>query len=381
MLSNTEKTMEKVVALCKARGFVYPGSEIYGGLSNTWDYGPLGVEFKNNVKRAWWKKFVQESPYNVGLDSAILMNPQTWVASGHVGGFSDPLMDCKECKERFRADKIIEDCTKPRIFEHPAILGAQIIHRFSQQTGKPALLVNPPDTDEFQDLARVSGIKGIYRGSHVHVLNQKEVAMRAAKELGKTYEECSLVVCHVGGGLSITAQQNGRIIDGNDVLQGEGPMAPNRSGNVPLMPVIRMCFSGEYTQKEVENKVSKTGGWLGLAGTDSALELERRIGEGDQWAELVFDAMAYQLAKNIGSYACVLRGKVDAVVMTGGVSNSKRFVDKVKEYAGWVAPFIVYGGDFEMEALASGAIRYLTGAEAPKEYTGIPVWSGFSFEH
>ena len=109
MLKNEEKTMEQVVSLCKNRGFVYPGSEIYGGLSNTWDYGPLGVEFKNNVKRAWWRKFVQENPYNVGLDSAILMNPQVWVASGHVGGFSDPLMDCKSCKERFRADKLIED--------------------------------------------------------------------------------------------------------------------------------------------------------------------------------------------------------------------------------------------------------------------------------
>ena len=109
MLVNQEKTMEKIVALCKGRGFVYPGSEIYGGLANSWDYGPLGVELKNNVKRAWWKKFVQESPYNVGLDSAIIMNPQTWVASGHLGGFSDPLMDCKECKERFRADKLIED--------------------------------------------------------------------------------------------------------------------------------------------------------------------------------------------------------------------------------------------------------------------------------
>ncbi len=108
-MKNSEKTMEKIVSLCKGRGFVYSGSEIYGGLANTWDYGPLGVEFKNNVKRAWWKKFVQESPYNVGLDSAILMNPQVWVASGHVGGFSDPLMDCKECKTRHRADKLIED--------------------------------------------------------------------------------------------------------------------------------------------------------------------------------------------------------------------------------------------------------------------------------
>ncbi|MEG0898668.1 MAG: glycine--tRNA ligase [Oscillospiraceae bacterium] len=111
MLKNSEKTMEQVVSLCKNRGFVYPGSEIYGGLSNTWDYGPLGVEFKNNVKKAWWKKFIQESKYNVGLDSALLMNPQVWVASGHVGGFTDPLMDCKECKTRHRADKLIEEAT------------------------------------------------------------------------------------------------------------------------------------------------------------------------------------------------------------------------------------------------------------------------------
>ncbi len=108
-MKNTEKTMDKIVAFCKGRGYVYAGSEIYGGLANTWDYGPLGVEFKNNIKKAWWKKFVQENPYNVGLDAAILMNPQTWVASGHLGGFSDPLMDCRECHERFRADKIIED--------------------------------------------------------------------------------------------------------------------------------------------------------------------------------------------------------------------------------------------------------------------------------
>ncbi len=107
-MKNTEKTMDKIVALCKNRGFIFAGSEIYGGLANTWDYGPLGVELKNNIKKAWWKKFVQENPYNVGQDAAILMNPQTWVASGHLAGFSDPLMDCKECKERFRADKLIE---------------------------------------------------------------------------------------------------------------------------------------------------------------------------------------------------------------------------------------------------------------------------------
>ena len=124
MLKNTEKTMEKIVALCKGRGFVFAGSEIYGGLANTWDYGPLGAELKNNIKRAWWKKFVQENPYNVGLDSAILMNPQTWVASGHLGGFSDPLMDCRECKERFRADKLIEDFCAEKGMELPKPIDA-----------------------------------------------------------------------------------------------------------------------------------------------------------------------------------------------------------------------------------------------------------------
>ena len=123
-MKNTEKTMEKIVTLCKGRGYIFPGSEIYGGLANTWDYGPLGVELKNNVKKAWWKKFVQENPYNVGLDAAILMNPQTWVASGHLAGFSDPLMDCKECKERFRADKLIEDWCAETGFELPKPIDA-----------------------------------------------------------------------------------------------------------------------------------------------------------------------------------------------------------------------------------------------------------------
>ena len=131
IMKNTEKSMEKIVALCKGRGFIYPGSEIYGGLANTWDYGPLGAELKNNVKRAWWKKFVQENPYNVGLDAAILMNPQTWVASGHLAGFSDPLMDCRECHERFRADKLIEDWCAENAFALPKPIDA-----FSQEEMK-----------------------------------------------------------------------------------------------------------------------------------------------------------------------------------------------------------------------------------------------------
>lgn len=277
-------------------------------------------------------------------------------------------------------DKILDDCTSGRLMEHPAILGAQIIDAFAKEVGKPAYLVNPPDVDEFDDVARVTGIKGVYRESHVHVLNQKEVAMRAAKELGKKYEECNFVVCHVGGGTSITAQKQGRIVDANDVLNGDGPMAPNRSGYVPLMPVVKMCYSGKYSLDDMKKKISKTGGLLGLLGTDNMLEIKQRIAAGDKWAELVYNNFAYQMAKYIGSYACVLEGRVDAVVMTGGVSNDEDFIANVKKYAGWVAPFIVYGGDFEMEALASGAIRALTGEEETKEYTGVPVWTGFGFE-
>ena len=133
----SELTMDKLVSLCKGRGFIFAGSEIYGGLANTWDYGPLGVELKNNIKKAWWKKFVQESPYNVGLDAAILMNPQTWQASGHLGGFADPLMDCRECKERFRADKLIEDWSS----EHGVAL-AKPLDAFSQAEMKDFIEAN-----------------------------------------------------------------------------------------------------------------------------------------------------------------------------------------------------------------------------------------------
>ena len=187
-------------------------------------------------------------------------------------------------------------------------------------------------------------------------------------------------MCHVGGGLSIAAHKQGKIVDGNDVLNGDGPISPNRSGYVPLLPVIKMCYSGKYSLTDMKNKVSKTGGLLGLLGTDNMLEIKDRIANGDKWADLVYRAFAYNLAKYIGSYACVMEGKVDAIVMTGGVSNDVDFIANVKKYAGWIADFIILAGDFEMEALASGAIRALDGEEALLEYTGVPVWTHFDFE-
>lgn len=275
-------------------------------------------------------------------------------------------------------DVLLLHSREGRTVKHPAILGAQLIDLLAKQYGGMALLVNPPDVDEFEDLARLTGIKGLYRESRVHVLNQKEVAMRYAAELGKKYEECNFVVAHVGGGLSVTAHRKGRMVDGNDVLNGDGPMAPNRSGSVPVVPIIRMCFSGEYTEAEMVQKISKTGGLVSHLGTDSTMEISKRIENGDAYAKLVYDGMAYQLAKFIGSYAVVLKGEVDGIILTGGVSNDEYFVNFVKDMCGWIAPVKAYGGDFEMEALATGAARVLSGEEATKEYTGKPVWNGFA---
>lgn len=278
----------------------------------------------------------------------------------------------------YRVDELVlKDSREGRTVKHPALLGAQIIDAFAKEVNAPAFLVNPPDVDEFHDLARVTGIKGLYRESRVHVLNQKEVAIRYAKTLGKTYDKVNVIVAHIGGGLSIAAHKCGKMIDGNDVLNGDGPMAPNRSGSLPAVGVIKMCYNDKLTEKEMIAKVSKTGGLLGHLGTDNILEIKERIAQGDTYAKLIYDAMAYQLAKFIGSYAVVLEGKVDGIVLTGGVSHDMEFVKKIEKMTSFIAPVKAYGGDFEMEALAAGAIRALNEEEEIKTYSGKPIWSGF----
>ncbi len=263
---------------------------------------------------------------------------------------------------------------------HPAILGAPLLHAFAQQTGKPAYAVNQPDTDEFEDVARITGYPGVYRKSHVHCLNQKECAIRCATELGKTYEEGNFIVAHVGGGLSVACHAHGRMVDTNDVLEGSGPFAPNRSGDAPLKPVVKLAFSGEHSKKEMDGVIGKTGGLVGLCGTDDARVIGQRIAEGDEWAKVVYDAMAYQVAKNIGAFAAVLKGEVDGIVLTGGVSHDPYFTNYIIERVGFIAPVKIYAGDFEMDALASGAIRALDGAEEVMTYTGEPSWKGFTMD-
>ena len=280
----------------------------------------------------------------------------------------------------FAIDQTVCDHVMNAGVNHPAILGAPLLYAFAQEVGKPAYAVNQPDTDELCDVARITGWPGVYRKSHVHCLNQKECAIRCAAEVGKTYTTGNFIVAHVGGGLSVACHAHGRMIDTNDVLEGSGPFAPNRSGDAPLKPVVKLAFSGEHDKKEMDGVIGKTGGLVGLCGTDDARVICKRIEEGDEWAKVVYDAMAYQVAKNIGAFAAVLKGEVDGIVLTGGVSNDPYFTGYITERVGWIAPVKVYGGDFEMDALASGAIRALDGEEEVMTFTGEPSWKGFTMD-
>lgn len=260
---------------------------------------------------------------------------------------------------------------------HPASLGCQIAQDFANQYGKRAFIVNPPDVDEFCDEARVTGLSDIYRTSSSHALNQKETAIRVAADLGKTYEESNFIVAHIGGGVSVTAHRQGKMVDSNGIIYGEGPMAPTRSGALPAIPLIDMCFSGKYTREEMHKRINKSGGFVDLLGTSEMIEVVEMKDNGDKYAELVYNAFLYQIAKEAGAMAAVLKGKVDAIILTGGISHNVKAMDRLEEMIGFIAPVIRRPGEFEMEALAAGAIRVLKGEEEVKIYDGITPWSGF----
>lgn len=261
--------------------------------------------------------------------------------------------------------------------KHPAILGSQLALDFSTEYGGEAFVVNPPDVDEFDLVARVCGISNIARESRIHALNQKEIGIRIAAELGKNYSDINLVIAHIGGGVSVTAHRKGRMVDSNDIVNGDGPMAPTRAGAIPAKAIIKMCFSGKYSEKDMNDLMTKTGGLTNHLGTSDVKEILLRIHNGDTYAKLIYDAMIYQIGKNIGAYAAVLNGEVDAIVLTGGISHDRYLVEKVSAMVKYIAPIKVHAGEFEMEALASGALRVLSGIEEAKVYTGVPVWNGF----
>lgn len=261
--------------------------------------------------------------------------------------------------------------------QHPAQLGSQIAHELAVEAGgKPEFVVNPPDTDELCDEARMTGIDGVYRHVHLHALNLKETAIRHAASLGKPYNECNFVVCHIGGGISVSAHQHGRMIDGNDIVGGEGPMTPTRCGSVPVTEVLDYIEAGHSTS-EVRALTLKRGGFVSLCNTSDAREVTADAAAGNKVAARVWSAMSYQICKWIGAMACALGGRVDGILLGGGMAYDKGLVETISKRCSWIAPVTAYPGEFELEAMAAGARRVLNGEEQALEYTGQPAWSGF----
>lgn len=257
---------------------------------------------------------------------------------------------------------------------HPAQLGSLLADDIAREYGIPSFVVNPPDTDELQPVARITGIKNVYRNVHLHALNLKETAIRHAKIMNKKYEECNFIVCHIGGGVSVSAHRKGKMIDGNDIVGGEGPMAPTRCGNIPVGELVDLCFSG-IEKKEAKAFCTKTGGFVSHLGTSDAREVTKKASEGDKAAGIIWKAFKYQIIKQIGAMATVLEGDVDGILLGGGIVHDKGLVDYIVHTCSWIAPVTAYPGEFEMEAMAAGAIRVLEGLEEAKEYTGTPVWN------
>jgi len=252
--------------------------------------------------------------------------------------------------------------------EHVSNLGALIADELASEAGCPAFIVDPVVVDELEPLARYSGHPEIARRSIFHALNQRAVARKAAGELGGDYGEMNLIVVHLGGGISVGCHRRGRVIDVNNALNGEGPFTPERSGGLPVGDLAKICFSGGKTETEVKKMIKGRGGIVAYLGTNDMREVEDRAADGDETALETYQAMAYQISKEIGALAAVLAGEVDAIVLTGGIAYDRRFVGWIRERVGFLADVLVYPGEMEMEALALGGLRVLQGREEAREY-------------
>lgn len=259
--------------------------------------------------------------------------------------------------------------------EHASNLGAPIAAEIAAAAGaKPAFIVDPVVVDELESVARITGRPEIPRRSIFHALNQKAVARRVARDLGRAYQELNLIVVHLGGGITVGAHRRGRVVDVPNGLDGEGPMSPERAGTVPSVGLVHLAFSWRYTLPELSRMVVGRGGLVAHLGSNDAREVEERIEAGDREAERVYRAMAYQVAKEVGRSAAVLAGQVDAIVLTGGLAHSKMLTGWVREQVDWISQVLVYPGEDELQALAEGALRVLRGEEAALDY-GLVVGS------
>ena len=267
-------------------------------------------------------------------------------------------------------DALIRDLIDAPMGEHASNLGGLIASDLVKQIGHGAraFIADPVVVDELQDVARISGHPDIPRVSIFHALNQKAVARIYARSVGKKYEELNLIIAHLGGGVSVAAHEKGRVVDVNNALYGEGPFSPERAGTLPARQVVDLCFSGKYTYDELKKQVAGKGGMVALLGTNDMREVRKRAREGDAKAQLVADALGYTVSKEIGAMATVLKGEVDAILLTGGIVHGEITRVYIKERVQFIAPVEFYPGEDEMRALAVNGLSVLTGETEPKVY-------------
>ncbi|WP_437130670.1 butyrate kinase [Peptostreptococcus russellii] len=265
-------------------------------------------------------------------------------------------------------ESMLEDLRVGVSGQHASNLGGIIANEFSKELNIPAFIVDPVVVDEMMPVARVSGLADIERRSIFHALNQKAIARRYADEIGKKYSDLNLIVAHMGGGVSIGAHEKGCVVDVANALDGEGPFSPERSGSVPIGSLVDMCYSGKYTIYDMKKKITGKGGLVSYLDTNDVRDVEAMVENGDEKAITVYKAMAYQIAKDIGAGATVLAGKVDAILLTGGIAYSKKFTDLITERVNFIANVKVYPGEDEMIALALGGLRVMRGEEVAQNY-------------
>ncbi|MCR4896266.1 MAG: butyrate kinase [Lachnospiraceae bacterium] len=265
-------------------------------------------------------------------------------------------------------DDLLEDLKIGKQGQHASNLGGILAREIGDELGIPSYIVDPVVVDELAPVARYSGHPEMPRTSVFHALNQKAVAKRYAKEIGKAYESLRLIVVHMGGGVSVGAHIGGRVVDVFNALDGDGAFSPERAGAVPVGALVKVCFSGKYTQAQVAKMLTGNGGLNAYLGTNDMREVTKRVNEGDKEAAAVKEAFIYQVCKDIGSMACVLEGKVDRIIVTGGIAYGKEVVEAMEKMCGWIAPFTVYPGEDELLALVQGGLRVLNGEEKVMEY-------------
>lgn len=251
--------------------------------------------------------------------------------------------------------------------QHPCDLGSKIAYEMCETCNAVPLIVDPPITDEFEPIARLSGHPLIPRRSSFHALSHKATAKRYARENGFKYDELNLIVVHLGGGISVAPHTKGRMIDGDNGLEGDGPFSTNRTGALPVGDLVKLCFSGKYTYEDVHKMLNGNGGLVAYLGTSDVKTVEKNA-ETDEKSALCLDGMIYQVCKQIGAMSTVLSGDVDAILITGGIAYSNSIVQKIKDRCGFIAPVIVYPGENEMESLARGALESLRGQEPIREF-------------